>query len=160
MSRSTLSSRLSFCRPTIMLFRPGGAKPCLLLSYSGHWYQSRLQCFTFSAPFYQKRAVGKMLRQQKTVTSFPSLVFFKTLSHTSELHLQHTKPLQSRLGFVRLCKFYYSSLHCFSSIVDFSKSYANQGCAIFSILACIVASISLILKIACKSRMFPDLFFF
>jgi hypothetical protein len=32
-SRNTLSSRLSFCCPTIMLFCPGAPTPCPLLSY-------------------------------------------------------------------------------------------------------------------------------
>jgi hypothetical protein len=41
--------------------------------------------------------MAKMLRQQKTVTFVNFSAFFNALSHTPELHLQGTKPLQSML---------------------------------------------------------------
>jgi hypothetical protein len=63
---------------------------------SGQCQQSKLKCLACSASFCKKTAVAKMLRQQKTITISNSRAFFNALSHTPELHVQHTKPLQSR----------------------------------------------------------------
>jgi hypothetical protein len=66
--------------------------------------------------------LAKMLKKHtKTVAFFNPWAFFNALSHTQELHMQHTKPLQSRPEFA-MCIYYvqfqYSSLHCFDSSVD------------------------------------------
>jgi hypothetical protein len=37
--------------------------------------------------------VAKLLMRQKSVKCINFWVFFNTLSHTSELHMQHTKKL-------------------------------------------------------------------
>jgi hypothetical protein len=39
--------------------------------------------------------VAKLLKQQKTVTFSNLYAFFNALSHAPELHVQHTRPLQS-----------------------------------------------------------------
>jgi hypothetical protein len=52
----------------------------------------------------EKPFKAKFLRQKKTVPFFNSKAFFNALSHTLELHEQHTKPLHPRQeSVVSLC---------------------------------------------------------
>jgi hypothetical protein len=76
--------------------------------------------------------VKNLLWQQKTVTFFNLRAVFNSLSHTPELHVQHTKPLQPRL----------------ESVVCLCVSVCVCACKCnFSILACIVLAVVLIYKI-------------
>jgi hypothetical protein len=68
--------------------------------------------------------VAKMLRQQKTVSFFSTRKRSPVLSHILEVHMQHTKSLQSRPEF------------------DVCDSVCN-----LRILACIVLAVASIYKI-------------
>jgi hypothetical protein len=92
----TVSIRLSFCRSIIVLFCPG-----FYLSYQWTMFKKEFQCFTCNASFGQKLDVTNMPRHQKTVKNVFKGAFRNVLSHTLELHLQHTKPLPSRLEAIK-----------------------------------------------------------
>jgi hypothetical protein len=79
-------------------------------------------CQGFNFTFALYRFVRKMLRLGSVFQ----------LCHTTELHVQHTKPLQSRLFL--LCvyvQFQHSSLNCgFGSSVDLQILVKNRGCCL------------------------------
>jgi hypothetical protein len=76
-----------------------------------------------------------MLRQQKIVIFFNSWAFFNALSHTADLHVQHTNLLQSR-----------------------PESAVCMVCN-FSTLAWIVLAVESINNVLWKLRVFLDFFF-
>jgi hypothetical protein len=133
-SQGTLSRRRSFCCPTIVLFRPGALNPWLLL----------LLVDNVDSPFSNvshamHRLVKSLLWQKCCGSRKRSKIstcerFKLSVTHTPELHVQHTKPLKikDRVCCVRVCN--------------------------FSILAWSVMKAASIYPILWESRVFLDLF--
>jgi hypothetical protein len=81
-SQGTLSSRFSFCSPTILLFCPGAHNPCLLFCYQ--FYNVNRQGFNVSLAMrhFNTNLLWQKCRGSRKWSLFSTLERFPTLCHT------------------------------------------------------------------------------
>jgi hypothetical protein len=127
-----MSSRLSFCLPTIMLFCPGVPKPWLLLSYQWTTLTVKTSMFHLQCIIMSETCCSKNAESAEISHIFHFLsVFQRSVTHSRVAlgaHLAVT--IKARVCCVRVRS--------------------------FSILVCIILAVASIYKIFGKSRVFPN----
>jgi hypothetical protein len=142
MSRNTLSSSLSFCCASIVLFCPGAPKPWLLLSYQWTILTVNFpECFTCKLSFCQKLLWQKCWGSRQRAHFFSTCELFLTLCHTRQSSTWST-PIHCNQGRSVVCacvQFQHYSLQLVLIYKIFWKSRVllNFFCVVYLPAVCV-----------------------
>jgi hypothetical protein len=89
-SQGTLSSRLSFCLPAILLFCPGAPKPWLLLSYQRTMLTVKALMFHLQCIFVFKTLCNKNVEAAESGHIFQFMIIFqRSVTHLRDSLAAH-----------------------------------------------------------------------
>jgi hypothetical protein len=129
-----VSSRLSFCLPTIVLFCPGAPKPWVLLSYQWTMFTVKTSMFHLQCIFVLETLYNKNVEAAENGHIFQFMIIFQC----SVTHFRDTLATHKAVTIkARACCVHVRN---------------------FSILACIILAVASIYKMLWKSRVFPNFF--
>jgi hypothetical protein len=133
-SRNTMSRRLTFCLPTIMLFCSGAPKPWLVLSYQWTMLTVETSMFHLQCIFLSEICCSKKKKAAENGHIFHFLsVFQRSVTHSRvALEAHQAVTIKARVFCMRVRS--------------------------FSILVCIILAVASIYNFFWKSRVFPNFF--